>query len=95
MIGRIQYCGIATDGLFLNEDAGFDAEDFRIYFYQQEIVDNIDKNRRNGDMEEHLFDELLYKCRFVEERINVPGWMLFRQSLYVLIQMLYIGKPLI
>lgn len=73
MIGNIQSCGIATDGLFLNADAKFDMEDFRVYCYQQEILDNIDQNRRNGDMEEHLFDELLYKCRFVVERTN--AWL--------------------
>jgi transposase len=70
MIGNIQSCGIATDGLFLNADAGFDVKDFRGYCYQQEIVDNIDQNRRNEDVEEHLFDELLYKSRFVVERTN-------------------------
>ncbi len=48
MIGSIQSCGIATDGLFLNADAGFDVKDFRVYCYQQEIVDYIDQNRRNG-----------------------------------------------
>ena len=73
MIGNIQSCEIATDGLFLNADAGFDLKDFRVFCYQQEIVDNIDQNRRNGDMEEHLFDELLYKCRFVVERTN--AWL--------------------
>ena len=55
MIGRIQSGGIATDGLFLNADAGFDVKDFRNYCYQQEIVDNIDQNRRNRDVEEHFF----------------------------------------
>jgi len=73
MISNIQSCEIATDGLFLNADAGFDLKDFRVFCYQQEIVDNIDQNRRNGDMEEHLFDELLYKCRFVVERTN--AWL--------------------
>ena len=73
MIDNIQSCGIATDELFLNADAGFDVKDFRCYCYQQEIVDNIDQNRRNGDVEEHLFDELLYKCRFVVERTN--AWL--------------------
>lgn len=31
MIGRIQSSGIATDGLFLNANAGFDVKDFRDY----------------------------------------------------------------
>ncbi len=73
MIGSIQSSGITTDGLFLNADAGFDVDDFRAYCYQQKIVDNIDQNRRNEDMEEHLFDELLYKCMFVIERTN--AWL--------------------
>lgn len=69
----IQTCGIATDGLFLNADAGFDTEDFRAYCYQHDIVGNIAQNPRNGDKEEHLFDELLYECRFVIERTN--AWL--------------------
>ena len=73
MIASIQYSGIATDGLFINADAGFDVRDFRAYCYQQEIVDNIDQNKRIGEMEEHFFDELLYKCRFVVERTN--AWL--------------------
>jgi len=73
IIASIQSYKIATDGLFLNANAGFDVENFRVYCYQHEIVDNIDLNRRNGDMGEHLFYELLYKCRFVVERTN--AWM--------------------
>jgi len=73
MIANIQSYRIATDGLFLNADAGFDMENFRVYYYQHEIVDNIDLNRRNGNMGEHLFYELMYKCRFVVERTNT--WM--------------------
>lgn len=59
--------------MFLNADAEFDVKDFRVYCYQQEIVENIDQNLRNGDVEERLFDEVLYKCRFVVERTN--AWL--------------------
>lgn len=34
MVDNIQPCGIATDRLFLNTDAGFDVKDFRDYCYQ-------------------------------------------------------------
>ena len=73
MNNAIQSCGIATDGLFLNADAGFDTEDFRTYCYQHEIIGNIAQNPRNGDTGEHLFDELLYEYRFVIERTN--AWL--------------------
>lgn len=64
---------IRIDGLFLNADAGFDIEDFRLYCSKIDIVGNIDKNKRNGSTSEYLFDELLYKCRFVVERTN--AWL--------------------
>jgi len=73
MNDSIQSCGIATNGLFLNADAGFDTEDFRTYCCQHEIVGNIAQNPRNGDAEEHLFDDLLYEYRFVIERTN--AWL--------------------
>lgn len=73
MISNIQRSGIATDRLFLYADAGFDVEVFRGYCFQNDIIGNIDQNRRNGDTEEHLFDELLYKCRFVIESTN--AWL--------------------
>lgn len=70
MNNAIRSCGIATDGLFLNADAGFDTEDFRTYCYQHEIVGNIAQNAKNGDTGEHLFDELLYEYRYVIDRTN-------------------------
>jgi transposase len=73
MVGSIQLSGISTDGLFLNADAGFDNEGFRDYCFKDGIIGNIDKNIRNGSDKEYLFDELLYKCRFVIERTN--AWM--------------------
>ena len=63
---------IPVDGLFLNAAAGFDTTDFRTYCYANEIFDNIDKNKRNGNLYESktVFDELLYKTRFIIERTN-------------------------
>ncbi len=75
MIHSIQLAGIPINGLFLNADSGFDTTDFRSYCYENEIFDNIDKNKRNGDFYESktVFDELLYKTRFVIERTN--AWL--------------------
>ena len=73
MLDKLQLSSIPIDGLFLNADAGFDTEDFRTYCIQKEIIGNIDQNKRNGSGHGHLFDELLYKCRFVVERTN--AWL--------------------
>lgn len=73
MLNKIQSSNISTDGLFLNADAGFDTEDFRKFCYKNDIFDNIDMNTRNGQENDHIFDELLYKCRFVIERTN--AWL--------------------
>lgn len=70
MVSDIRSSGIRTDGLFLNADAGFDTDEFRKYCKQNEIIDNIAINKRNGNNVESLFDEMLYKCRFVIERTN-------------------------
>lgn len=73
MLDKLQLSSIPVDGLFLNADAGFDTEDFRTYCFQKDIIGNIDQNKRNGSGNDHLFDELLYKCRFVVERTN--AWL--------------------
>lgn len=73
MLKDVRSCSIRTDGLFLNADAGFDTEDFRTFCFRNDIIDNIDQNKRNGSKMEHLFDDMLYKCRFVVERTN--AWM--------------------
>jgi len=73
MIAGLESSVIRTDGLFLNADAGFDTEEFRSYCTEVEIIGNINQNKRNGATVEHLFDDLLYKCRFVVERTN--AWM--------------------
>jgi len=73
MLANLESSGIRTDGLFLNADSGFDTEDFRRYCSENEIIGNIDQNKRNGKINEYLFDDLLYKCRFVVERTN--AWL--------------------
>ncbi len=75
MIRKVQSATIPVKGLFLNADSGFDTSDFRSYCYVNEIFDNIDHNKRNGNSCESntIFDELLYKTRFVIERTN--AWL--------------------
>jgi len=73
MVSDIKLSDIRTDGLFLNADAGFDTTDFRQCCERNEIIDNIDQNKRNGAAMDQLFDELLYRYRFVVERTN--AWL--------------------
>ncbi len=74
MILNIQKSDILTEGLFLNADAGFDTTQFRSYCFRNEVIDNIDRNKRNGHPGgDYIFDSLLYKCRFVVERTN--AWL--------------------
>lgn len=73
MLDDIDKSDISTAGLFLNADARFDTKDFREYCLSKDIIGNIAINPRNGNYEENLFDELLYKCRFVIERTN--AWL--------------------
>jgi len=75
MLRSIQIADIPIKGLFLNADSGFDTSGFRSYCFRNEIFENIDKNKRNGDLHESytVFDELLHKTRFVIERTN--AWL--------------------
>ena len=73
MLANIRSANISTQGLFLNADAGFDISEFRLSCFKNDIIDNIDVNKRNGQQNDYLFDELLYKCRFVIERTN--AWL--------------------
>ena len=52
MLRSIKTADIPIKGLFLNADSGFDTSDFRTYCFRNEIFDNIDKNKRNGDLHE-------------------------------------------
>ena len=73
MLSEIRLSGIETDGLFLNADAGFDTTEFRSCCFENDIFGNIDNNERNGTESNYLFDELLYRCRFIIERTN--AWL--------------------
>ena len=73
MLQDIRHSAIPTEGLFLNADSGFDTKEFRNYCCKNEIIAHIDQNKRNGNTTEYIFDDLLYKCRFVIERTN--AWM--------------------
>ena len=72
MIADIKEAQIQTNGLFLNADAGFDSEEFRKTCSTNEIIANIDFNKRNSKNTDNqpLLDDELYKERFSVERTN-------------------------
>jgi transposase len=77
ILSQLKNANLNHDGLFLNADAGFDTEAFKIYCTRQGIIPNIDCNPRNGntdeERQEYIFDELSYKCRYIIERTN--AWL--------------------
>jgi transposase len=75
MDAGLKRAGIATEGLFLNADAGFDSCSFREICDGMDITANIDFNKRNSKSTdyEYLLDEELYKERFAVERTN--AWL--------------------
>lgn len=80
----LQKAGISTEGLFLNGDAGFDADTLREICSRHGIITNIVKNKRNGhasDNDGYLFDSELYEERFAVERTN--AWIDGFKSLLV------------
>lgn len=69
----LEEAGIDLRGVFMNADAGFDAEDLRLVCAEKEIEVNIDQNKRSEkQLKENYvyFDEELYKQRYVIERTN-------------------------
>lgn len=65
---------IATDGLFINADAGFDSKEFRGKCFEYGMIPNMAINPRNGTNDEIIiFDEVLYEQRYTIERTN--AWM--------------------
>ncbi len=72
MLDDLNESKIATNGLFLNADAGFDSDNFRIFCYQNDIHANIDINKRNRKIadNESFVDEELYGNRYKIERTN-------------------------
>lgn len=74
LLQTLEKANIATDGLFVNADAGFDSKDFRRKCYEYEIVPNTAINPRNGTIDDMIiFDEMLYENRYTIERTN--AWM--------------------
>lgn len=75
MLQDLRDCGISTKGLFMNADAGFDCEELRTLCFLEDIIPNIDINKRNSNKvdNENFIDELLYEERFVIERTN--AWL--------------------
>jgi transposase len=74
----LKEAGISLNGLFLNADPGFDADDFRQACQKENIIPNIKANPRNTSQREqdpyesgtHIFDDELYKDRSVIEHAN-------------------------
>lgn len=75
MCQLLEDAGITLKGIFLNADAGFDAEEVRNLCMDRQIEANIAGNPRNNTLSETYqhFDEQLYKERFVIERTN--AWL--------------------
>lgn len=74
LVETLSVAKIPVDGLFINADAGFDAESFRLTCFRYGIVTNIAFNKRNASHnDEYLLDETLYKERYSIERTN--AWM--------------------
>lgn len=72
MCELMREAGIDLSGVFMNADAGFDAESVRQVCSEQNIEANIDINPRNTQGKDSYlyFDEQLYKRRCVIERTN-------------------------
>lgn len=76
MCALLGEAGIDLRGVFMNADAGFDAEDLRNVCTEKEIEANIAENKRNEkELREQsvYFDGQLYKQRYVIERTN--AWL--------------------
>jgi transposase len=72
MLADLEKSNLSYDSLFLNADAGFDTIGFRKFCEEKGIIANIDFNERNGQEigQGYIFDEDLYKDRYVIERTN-------------------------
>lgn len=73
MMATLHQASILTDGLFLNGDAGFDAQKLREICEHYDIIPNIiSRKGKNGSAQEnsYLFDSELYEERFAVERTN-------------------------
>ena len=81
MCALLKEAGIDLDGLFLNADPGFDCAALKESCAQEGIILNVKENERNSKQQgkepyepgAHVFDEELYKERFVVEQAN--AWL--------------------
>lgn len=76
MCALLNEAGVDLQGVFLNADAGFDAEELRAACAEKQIEVNIAQNKRSEkELKEQYvyFDEELYKQRYVMERAN--AWL--------------------
>lgn len=75
MCSLLGEASIDLEGVFMNADAGFDAQGLRQACSEQNIEANIDRNPRNirPDAPYIYFDEALYKRRFAIEQTN--AWL--------------------
>jgi transposase len=76
----LQQASIPIDGLFVNADTGFDCQNFRKLCQSYNIQLNCKENKRNQSLDnmtteinQTVFDPLLYENRFVIERSN--AWL--------------------
>ena len=85
MIHDLKQMNIQVDGLFINADAGFDAEHLRHLCEDHGIHLNAPINKRSAkvdfDFHEWYFDQQMYEQRFVVERTN--AWMDANRSMSV------------
>ena len=85
MIQDLKQMGIEVDGLFINADAGFDAEHLRHLCEDHDIHLNAPVNRRSAkadfEFDEWFFDRQMYEQRFVVERTN--AWMDANRSMNI------------
>lgn len=74
VFAALEDAGIATDGLFVNGDSGFDSESFRSACEKRGVIPNVPYNERGGDVDrDEPFDEKLYRERYSVERTF--AWM--------------------
>lgn len=72
IMNQIKKCGICVENSYLNADKGFDCKKLRRAIHRRKMFPNIKENSRNrkGNKrgKKRLFDEKVYKKRFVNER---------------------------
>lgn len=76
MLTDIKSIKLDTDGMFVNADAGFDSMELKELLESEEMIHNIDINKRNTKKdiyESFVFDKQLYRNRFVVEQAN--AWL--------------------